>query len=579
MWGKFFTRREYVLTVLAVALVICQVYMDIAIPDYMSRITDAYLLEDLNTVVKYGIDMVLCACGSLIMSVLVGFVVSRIAAAVGRNMREAQFERVQKFSTEDIGRFSAASLITRSTNDVTQIQNFVARGLQIVIKAPIMAVWATSKIYSTSLEWTGFTVMCLILLVVVMLVSLYFAVPRFKRIQWLTDVVNRSTRENLDGMRVIRAYNAADYQGAKFERANTDLLNNNISATKFMAPVFPFAHSMMNFITLGIYWIGAGLIVAANTTVEQKLLFSDMIVFSSYATMVLTAVMMFFGIFRMLPRAMVGYRRIKEVVNTEPTITDGGNTDGTEKGTIEFRDVTFAYPGSDRNTLEGVSFKVESGKTVAVIGPTGSGKSTVVNLISRLYDVSGGGVFVDGRDVREYDTESLRIRIGYVPQSAVIFSGSVRMNVNYGHGSEGRTDEDVWRALRIAQAEDFVRELPEGLDAHISQHGRNLSGGQKQRISIARAVCRSPEIYLLDDTFSALDYRTDRELRRSLREEMRGSTVFIVAQRIGTIRDADEIIVLDEGKVVGRGTHSELLSNCPLYADIARSQLTQEELL
>ncbi len=442
-----------------------------------------------------------------------------------------------------------------------------------------MAVWATSKIYSTSLEWTGFTVMCLILLVVVMLVSLYFAVPRFKRIQWLTDVVNRSTRENLDGMRVIRAYNATDYQGAKFERANTDLLNNNISATKFMAPVFPFAHSMMNFITLGIYWIGAGLIVAANTTVEQKLLFSDMIVFSSYATMVLTAVMMFFGIFRMLPRAMVGYRRIKEVVNTEPAITDGGNTDGMEKGTIEFRDVTFAYPGSDRNTLEGVSFKVESGKTVAVIGPTGSGKSTVVNLISRLYDVSGGGVFVDGRDVREYDTESLRIRIGYVPQSAVIFSGSVRMNVNYGHGSEGRTDEDVWRALRIAQAEDFVRELPEGLDAHISQHGRNLSGGQKQRISIARAVCRSPEIYLLDDTFSALDYRTDRELRRSLREEMRGSTVFIVAQRIGTIRDADEIIVLDEGKVVGRGTHSELLSNCPLYADIARSQLTQEELL
>ena len=578
MRGRFFTRREYILAALAVILVICQVYLDISIPDYMSRITDAYLLEDHNTVVRYGIDMVVCAFGSLILSILAGFIISRIAAAVGRNMRKAQFERVQKFSTENISRFSAASLITRTTNDVTQIQNFVARGLQIVIKAPIMAVWATSKIYGTSMEWTAFTIGCLVMLVAVMFISLYLAIPRFKRIQWLTDVVNRSTRENLDGLRVIRAYNAADYQGAKFEKANCDLLNNNISAIKFMAPVFPFAHSMMNFITLGIYWIGAGLVVAANTTVEQKLLFSDMIVFSSYATMVLTAVMMFFGIFRMLPRAMVGYRRITEVINSEPTITDGEGTGGTEKGTIEFRNVTFSYPGSGKSTLEDVSFKVEAGKTVAVIGPTGSGKSTIVNLISRLYDVGEGQVLVDGKDVREYELESLRIRLGYVPQSAVIFSGSVRMNVNYGFGSEGRTDDDVWRALHIAQAEEFVRALPEGLESHISQHGRNLSGGQKQRISIARAVCRSPEIYLLDDTFSALDYKTDKELRRALREETAGSTVFIVAQRIGTIKDADEIIVLDGGRVVGRGTHSELMGSCPLYADIAKSQLTQEEL-
>ncbi len=566
------------LAVVAVAMILFQVYLDIAIPDYMSRITDAYLLEDLNTVVRYGIDMVVCAFGSLVLSVCAAFVIARIAASVGRNMREAQFERVQQFSTENIGSFSAASLITRTTNDVTHIQNFIARGLQIVIKAPIMAVWATSKIYGSSVEWTGFTVLCLLLLMAVMFTSLHFTIPRFKRIQWLTDAVNRSSRENLDGMRVIRAYNAADYQGAKFEKANSDLLNNNIGATKYMAPVFPFSQSMMNFITLGIYWIGAGLIIAAQGTVEQKLLFSDMIVFSSYATMVLSAVMMFFGIFRMLPRAMVGYRRITEVVGTAPTIRDGGRTEGEEKGTIEFRDVSFAYPGFEKDTLEGVSFRVGAGKTVAVIGPTGSGKTTIVNLINRLYDASEGQVLVDGVDVKDYDITALRTRIGYVPQSAIIFSGSVRMNVNYGYGSENRDDDDVRRALRIAQAEDFVDALPDGLDAHISQHGRNLSGGQKQRIAIARAVCRSPEIYLLDDTFSALDYKTDKELRRTLREEMRGSTVFIVAQRIGTIMDADEIIVLDGGRVVGRGTHRELMDSCPLYSEIAHSQLTQEEL-
>ncbi len=566
------------MTAFAVVLIFFQVYLDISIPGYMSRITDAYLLEDHNTVVRYGIDMVVCAFGSLILSVLAGFVVARIAAAVGRNMRKAEFERVQKFSTENIGRFSAASLITRTTNDVTHIQNFVARGLQIIIKAPIMAVWAISKISVTSIEWTAFTVGCLLLLVAVMFTALHFVVPRYKRIQWLTDGVNRSTRENLDGMRVIRAYNAADYQGAKFERANGDLLDNNIGATRIMAPVFPFSQSMMNFITLGIYWIGAGLIAAAQTTVEQKLLFSDMIVFSSYATMVLSAIMMFFGISRMLPRAMVGYRRIAEVADTDTTIADGTVSEGGERGTIEFRDVSFSYPGSGKETLKNVSFKVEAGKTVAVIGPTGSGKSTLVSLINRMYDATRGGVYVDGVDVRDYEIEALRTRMGYVPQSAIIFSGSVRMNVNYGYGSENRTDDDVRRALRIAQAEEFVDALPEGLDSHISQHGRNLSGGQKQRISIARAVCRSPEFYLLDDTFSALDYKTDRDLRAALREETAGSTVLIIAQRIGTIRDADEIIVLDEGRVVGRGTHGELMENCPLYAEIARSQLTQEEL-
>ena len=394
-----------------------------------------------------------------------------------------------------------------------------------------------------------------------------------------SSAVNRSTRENLDGMRVIRAYDAEEFQEAKFKVSNDNLLDNNIKAVKYMAFTWPFAQAAMNFVTLGIYWAGAAIIFNAPTTVEQKLLFSDMIVFTSYATMVLSSVMVFIGIFRMLPRALVSMRRVREGIRTEPTIIDGTETEGTERGTVEFRDVSFAYPGSGRTALEGISFRVEKGSTFAIIGTTGSGKTTVVNLIERFYDATSGQVLVDGRDVREYDMAALRRKLGYVPQSAIIFSGSVEMNVNYGHGAESRTQEDIRRALRVAQAETFVEALPEGTQSHISQHGRNISGGQKQRVSIARAVCRDPEIYLLDDTFSALDYKTDRELRRALREETAGSTVLIVAQRIGTIMDADEILVLDNGREVGRGKHCDLLRSCPEYYEIARSQLTEEELL
>ena len=579
MIGKYMGRRECALVTLGIFLIICQVFFDLAIPEYMSRITDAYLLEDHDTVIQYGIEMVICAFASLALSLSTGFIMANFAASLGRKIREVQFDKVQGFAAQDLNRFSIASLVTRSTNDVTQIQNFVARGLQVCIKSPILAVWAVSKIYGSSMEWTMVVVCALLALVLVMAVSLWLAIPKFMNVQWLTDAVNRATRENLDGMRIIRAYDAEGFQESKFGRSNDNLLQNNLKAVKYIAFTWPFAQAAMNFVTLGIYWAGAAIILNAPTTVEQKLLFSDMIVFTSYATMVLSSVMVFIGIFRMLPRALVSMRRVREVVTTEPSVADGTETDGTEKGTVEFRDVSFAYPESNRSALEGITFRVEKGRTFAIIGTTGSGKTTIVNLIERFYDVTGGQVLVDGRDVREYELAALRRKLGYVPQSAVIFSGSVEMNVNYGHGSEDRTQEDIRRALRVAQAETFVDALPEGTGSHISQHGRNISGGQKQRVSIARAVCRDPEIYLLDDTFSALDYRTDRELRRALKEETSGSTVIIVAQRIGTIMDADEILVLDNGREVGRGRHRGLLRNCPEYLDIARSQLTEEELL
>ena len=571
--------REWTLVILAVILILGQVFMDLAIPDYMSRITDAYLLEDHDTVIQYGIEMIVCAFLSLILSLAVGFILANFAARLGMKIRAAQFDRVQEFSAQDLNRFSIASLITRSTNDVTQIQNFVARGLQVVIKSPILAVWAVSKIHGSSMEWTMVVVGALLALVIVMAVSLHLAIPKFMNIQWLTDAVNRSTRENLEGMRIIRAYDAEEFQESKFKTSNDNLLENNIKAVKYMAFTWPFAQAAMNFVTLGIYWAGAAIIFNAPTTVEQKLLFSDMIVFTSYATMVLSSVMVFIGIFRMLPRALVSMRRVREVVRTEPSVIGGTETEGTEKGTVEFRNVSFTYPGAKRPVLEDISFRAEKGSTFAIIGSTGSGKTTAVNLIERFYDVSSGQVLVDGRDVREYDLAALRRKLGYVPQSAIIFSGSVEMNVNYGYGSESRTQDDIRRALRVAQAESFVEALPEGSQSHISQHGRNISGGQKQRVSIARAVCRDPEIYLLDDTFSALDYRTDRELRNALKEETAGSTVIIVAQRIGTIMDADEILVLDNGREVGRGRHRDLLRTCPEYYDIARSQLTEEELL
>lgn len=575
---KYFRKRDWALTAALVVFIICQVYLDLEIPGYMNDITYAIQTGSGTDVVKeYGTDMVLCAFLSLGFSVAAGFCATNIAASLGRTLRERQFDRVQEFSMQDMDRFSAASLITRSTNDVYHLMVFTARGLQIVIKSPILATWALLKISGKNWEWTAATAAAVVVLVAVVAVTMWYTVPRFKKIQWLTDGINRATRENLDGIRVIRAYNAEEYQQKKFDKANDDLLENNVANAHAMAPMHPITSSLNNFLTLAIYWIGAGLIAAAGSTGDKMVLFSDMIVFSSYAMQVVSAFMLMIGIIRGLPRAMVAADRVEEVIEAEPSIKDGGFDGVTDaEGEVEFRDVGFSYPDAEGPAIEKVSFKVGKGQTLAIIGPTGSGKSTLVNLIPRFYDATGGQVLVDGIDVREYDQKALRRRIGYIPQSAVIFSGSVEYNVNYGDTSADRTEGDVRKALEIAQGIDFVEKMEGGMDGHVSQYGRNVSGGQKQRICIARAVCKRPEILIFDDTFSALDFKTDLALRESLKRETAGTTNIIVAQRIGTIMDADRIIVLDKGKVVGDGTHDRLMKECGIYRNIAMSQMTGE---
>ncbi len=573
---KYLGRRDWIWVIACVAFIVCQVYFDLRIPEYMSEITDHIQMGmGSDIVARDGLAMVVCSLLSLAASLCAGAMSARTAASLSRNLRRLEFERVQSFSKQDINSFSAASLITRSTNDVYHIQGFTARGLQISVKAPIMAVWALSKINTGAFEWTAVTAIALIILVVVIILLVKLNFPFMKRIQWLMDGVNRSTRENLEGLRVIRAYNAEGYQQEKFDRANEDLLKNNLTAVRIMAPLHPISSSLMNFLTLAIYWIGAGIIISTSSQAEQMTLFSDMIVFTTYATQVVMSVMMLTGIFRGLPRAMVSASRIEEVIEHEPAIRDGPGVGDTEqKGTVEFRDVAFSY-GDDREVISDISFKVEAGQTFAIIGPTGSGKTSLVNLIPRMYEATSGSVMVDGHDVKEYGLRELRSRIGYVPQSAVIFSGSVKENVNYGEGANDRSEDDIRRALDIAQASSFVDSMSEGMDSFISQHGRNVSGGQKQRISIARAVCREPEIYIFDDTFSALDYRTDRDLRAALKRETSGHTTIIVAQRIGTIMDADRIIVLENGRIVGDGDHASLMNDCPLYREIAESQLSE----
>ena len=573
---KYLGRRDWIWVIACVAFIVCQVYFDLRIPEYMSEITDHIQMGmGSDIVARDGLAMVVCSLLSLAASLCAGAMSARTAACLSRNLRKLEFERVQSFSKQDINSFSAASLITRSTNDVYHIQGFTARGLQISVKAPIMAVWALSKINAGAFEWTAVTAIALIVLVMVIILLVKLNFPFMKRIQWLMDGVNRSTRENLEGLRVIRAYNAEGYQQEKFDRANEDLLKNNLTAVRIMAPLHPISSSLMNFLTLAIYWIGAGIIISTSSQAEQMTLFSDMIVFTTYATQVVMSVMMLTGIFRGLPRAMVSASRIEEVIEHEPAIRDGPGVGDTEqKGTVEFRDVAFSY-GDDREVVSDISFKVEAGQTFAIIGPTGSGKTSLVNLIPRMYEATSGSVMVDGHDVKEYGLRELRSRIGYVPQSAVIFSGSVKENVNYGEGANDRSEDDIRRALDIAQASSFVDSMPEGMDSFISQHGRNVSGGQKQRISIARAVCREPEIYIFDDTFSALDYRTDRDLRAALKRETSGHTTIIVAQRIGTIMDADRIIVLENGRIVGDGDHASLMNDCPLYREIAESQLSE----
>jgi len=579
---RYMRRSDWALILCSVLFIVTQVFLDLKLPDYMAKITQLVESEgsQMEEILTNGGWMLLCGLGSLVSSIIVAAFAARVASNFSAELRRLQFDKVQSFSMTEFGRFSTASLITRSTNDITQLQMIIAMGLQAAVKAPITAVWALSKIAGKGWEWTTATGASVLVLVFMISIVMLFAVPRFRRIQGLTDNLNRVTRENLTGLRVVRAYNAERYEENKFEKANSELTENNLYANRVMAIMYPGMGLIMSGLSLAIYWIGAYLIEAAQMG-DKITLFANMVVFINYAVQVVMAFMMLSMIFIMLPRASVAAKRIIEVIETKPSILDGSNTQSDEGkvGEIEFRNVSFRYPEAAEYVLKDVSFTAHRGETVAFIGSTGSGKSTVLNLIPRFYDVTEGAVLVDGMDVRDYSQHALHNKFGYVPQRAILFSGTVSSNVSYGDsGKAATTEEDVKQAVEIAQSRDFVEQLPEQYEGEVARGGMNLSGGQKQRLSIARAICRKPEIYLFDDSFSALDYKTDRALRKALREQTKDSTTLIVAQRIGTIRDADRIVVLDEGSVVGIGTHDELMKTCKVYEEIALSQLSKEEL-
>lgn len=579
---KYVNKKEWSLIAICFLLICLQVYLEIEIPGYMTQIT--MLLTTGGTVGQVmgeGWPMMACAFGSLLAAIVVGAVATYVAASLGRRVRKMQFDNVGDFSMEEIGRFSLSSLITRSTNDVTQVQMAFAIGMQVLIKAPVMAIWAILKISSKDMHWTLATAVAVIVLMATIAIIMVLVIPRFKRIQKLTDNINRVTGEGLSGVRVIRAYNAEDYQEEKFEKANEDLTSTNLFVTRSLSALFPMMTAIMSLLSMSIYIIGASLISAVLGTGEAFILFADMIVFSSYAMLVVMSFMMMVIVLMILPRATVAARRIEEVIDTKPSIRDGATTISPRgiEGQMEFRNVSFKYPGAAESVLENISFEVKKGETIAFIGSTGSGKSTLINLALRFYDVTEGQILVDGVDVRDYKLDALRRKMGYIPQKATIFSGTVYDNVNYGDTAEERTMEDVKRAVSIAQGTDFVEKMEGGYEANIAEGGTNLSGGQKQRLSIARAVCRKPEFYVFDDSFSALDYKTDRVLRETLKKETAGVTSLIVAQRIGTIIDADTIIVLEEGRVAGIGTHDHLLDSSEVYREIAYSQLSEEELM
>lgn len=579
--GKF-TKKEWLLAALSVAFVVVQVWLSLTMPDYMREIT--MLIQtpgsEMPEILSAGGMMLACALGSLAASVVTAVCAARIGTSFSANVRRLLFAKVQAFSMEEIGHFSTASLITRSTNDVTQVQMLIVLGLQMLIMAPIMAVWAICKIADKQWEWTMSTAAAVGVLLVVVLVALVLALPKFRKLQQLTDDLNRVTRENLTGLRVVRAYNAEDYQEHKFDLANDNLTRTQLFAQRTLAFLMPSIQLIMSGLSLAIYWIGAVLIDAANM-VGKVSLFSDMMVFSQYAIQVVMSFMMLVMIFMLLPRAQVAAKRINEVLATEPAIHDGTRTEGAEghAGEVVFKNVSFRYPDAEDSVIENISFTAKRGETIAFIGATGCGKSTVVNLIPRFYDASEGEVLVDGVNVREYTQQALRDKIGYVSQKAILFAGSVRDNINFGDNGRGPiADEMVKQAIATAQATEFIEQMEDGYDGRVSQGGDNFSGGQKQRLSIARAVARQPEIFIFDDSFSALDYKTDRTLRATLDRECGDATRFIVAQRIGTIRDADKIIVLDEGRIAGMGTHDELIKTCEVYQQIALSQLSKEEL-
>ena len=574
-------KKQWLSMLLIVGLVMLQVWLELEIPDYMSEITVLIQTEGnmISEILLAGGKMLVCAITSAICAIIVGYIVAKVSAGVSKKIRSELFNKVQSFSSNEIKNFSTASLITRSTNDITQIQMFIVMGLSALIKAPIMAIWAIVKISGKSYQWSIATAVAVIVLILSVITIISFVLPRFRKMQTLTDNINRITRENLTGLRVVRAYNAEEYQKNKFETANAELTNTNLTAHRVMSLLSPLMNAVMSGLPLAIYWIGAFLINSAFTP-DKLTIFSDMVVFSSYAVQIVMSFMLLVIVFIMLPRASVSARRINEVLNTKSSIQDGEGViiESNEQGKIEFKNVSFKYQDADEYVLKDINFKCNKGDVVAFIGSTGSGKSTLINLVPRFYDASNGEVLVDDKNVKDFKLKDLRDRIGYVSQRAVLFSGTVLSNVALGGEDEKPDEEDIHKAIEISQSSDFVSKMDKGINSHISQGGKNVSGGQKQRLSIARALAKNPEIMIFDDSFSALDYKTDKALRSALNKEFEGTTIMIVAQRIGTIKDADKIIVLDEGNIVGMGKHEELLKSCPVYKEIALSQLSEEEL-
>lgn len=579
---KDFTKKDYLIIFIAILLIVFQVWLDLKLPDYMSEITVLVQTEgsQMSEILEQGGYMLFCAGGSLVSAIIVGYLASLLSASFSRTLMKKLFEKVENFGMEEINKFSTSSLITRTTNDVTNIQMFISMGLQMLIKAPITAVWAVLKILNKSWQWSAVTGVAVLFLLVTVSILMFLVLPRFKRVQSLIDNINGLTRENLTGLRVVRAFNAEEYQQDKFEVGNKELTGTQLFNQKAMALMSPVMYLIMNLVTLAIYVVGSHLIDAAGMA-DKITLFGNMVVFSSYAMQVIASFLMLAVIFIMYPRASVSADRIAEVLDSRAHIKDGNiNTDTTDKkGEIEFKNVSFKYPDGDEYVLKNISFTAKKGETVAIIGSTGSGKTTLINLIPRFYDVTEGEVLVDGVNVKNYSQNFLHNKLGYVPQRAVMFSGSVNYNVSYGDNGKGEIPEEkIKKAISIAQATDFVEKMPEKYESHIAQGGTNISGGQKQRLAIARAIARSPEIYIFDDSFSALDYKTDFMLRDELNKYTKDSTNIIVAQRIGTILNADKIIVLENGECVGMGTHKELLENCKVYQEIAYSQLSKEEL-
>lgn len=578
---KNFTKKEFGVMLIVLLLVIAQVFLELKMPDYMSEVTKLVQTEGskMRDIIINGCYMLACAFGSLVSAVIVGYLVANLSSTFSMKIRKQIFKKVESFSTNEIKKFQVNSLITRTTNDVTQIEMLIGMGLQLLLKAPITAIWAITKILNKSWQWSALTAVAVVILMSVIATLMMIVVPKFKIVQKLIDKVNGVTRENLTGIRVVRAFNAEKYQEDKFEEVNDKLTNQQLFNQKAFSVMSPIMYMVMNGLALGIYFIGAYLI--KNSLMADKIsLFGDMIVFSSYSMQVIMAFLMLAMIFMMLPRAQVSAARINEVLDTELTIKDGElDSDKTkEVGTVEFRNVSFKYPDAEEYLLENISFKAEKGETVAFIGSTGSGKSTLINLIPRFYDVTDGEILIDGVNVKEYKQEFLNNKIGYVPQKAVIFSGSVNYNVSYGDNGRKKTEKIIKDAIKVAQASEFVEKMDDKYETYLAQGGTNVSGGQKQRLAIARAIAREPEIYIFDDSFSALDYKTDSTLRHELKKYTKDATNLIVAQRIGTIMNADKIIVLDNGKCVGSGTHKELLKNCEVYKQIALSQLSKEEL-